>query len=714
MGAAISYPPRDKKRTRVEQAFVDVGDQLVEIRRELMDTAPRVVESVVDDWVVEQTRRCIHAMRGSLESKRQHATNYVAGFDGERPEDRKARHQAFFAAVDPKVLAEELDSKELALAVWATYKHTFAELCRKSSYGRLLGRYQLPEKVIDALVAEALGSVSEARAALEAHDKQYRANAEYLAALAAGAGDLTEEVEKSMRAAHRTFERVCSEIVSVRRGIEKNLRLVFMTIYVGGVVRFARDLTTMGRELFVLDFEKAHVRVELRAKEKAAFYEWCASAREELDDLEANGRWAELAAVATRALEFVTADPARRNELSDEESTSYAVLFARARCRALSRAADTAWSRGDVVVAATLYRALLEGTNLAWESSTGKTPEEESIAVAGMRLALACSSKKGRRVPNAESILSTLVIHVQQALVRLASDASEHRVAGEAIDPHTLRCARVLAAYCAKEQIPIVPPSGLPGALQNKVETLGWNHDAVASFMGEIGGWSKRVGGSLVRDSKLLLWLRSTVNERRRRRILKGLKITTTVVALASAAFWIKGMWPGWKEQYMPTRIEGKLTPPKLVEPGPNWETLFTNLTPLEHVEFAEAYWSQASKQKVLSREQLEALEKHLRAVPPGTQAAKRADRLRQELEERYLAARNDFANETRFAYMGGRYSVRAAGVDKRQFRVSSTRCDESKPKQIFEEFGAELRRLGFEEIQCNLWGKADTWTHTL
>ena len=171
MGAAISIPPTSR-RSPVQQAFDRVGDELVAIRRELLASAPQVADYVVDQWVVDQTRRCIREMRGGLEGRRQQALNYIAGFDGERAEDRGARHQAFFMAVDPDLLEQELKSKELPDSVWATYSHAMGELERCSAYGRMLARYRLPEKVVKELVSQALEPISAAEPAFRAHERQ--------------------------------------------------------------------------------------------------------------------------------------------------------------------------------------------------------------------------------------------------------------------------------------------------------------------------------------------------------------------------------------------------------------------------------------------------------------------------------------------------------------------------------------------------------------
>jgi hypothetical protein len=63
---------------------------------------------------------------------------------------------------------------------------------------------------------------------------------------------------------------------------------------------------------------------------------------------------------------------------------------------------------------------------------------------------------------------------------------------------------------------------------------------------------------------------------------------------------------------------------------------------------------------------------------------------------------------------MGEEYVSRASGAGGRQFRVSGSECDESKPKQIVEELGAELRRLDFTEAECHRTGKGGSWTEAL
>ncbi len=711
---ALGFDARDGKGTAIERAFAEASDQLAEIRSQLLETAPRTSESVVDDWVLELIRRELLKMRGSLEAKRQQAASQLTGFEGERPTDRQGRYQAFFAAIDPRLLGEEFDSGPLARSIWSVYKHSLSEFRRKSFYGRLLGRYELPENVVKLLVEQAVDCVDDARTAFADHNRQYRASAEFMASLVAGTVDPGQQLERSMRQAHKTFEQACDAIVSVRQRVEINLRLVLMTLYVGGVVRFARDLTAMGRELMSIDFEKADLRVEMRSAQKAAFHDWCASARKELDELEKDRKWAELATVASRALTFVTADPARRNEVSDDASKSYAVLFARARCRALMRAGDAAWKRGDIVVAATLYRTLIEGTNLAWERGNGRTPKPESIARAGMRLALACTSTAGRRVPNAESIVPALVAYVQQALVRLESKASEDNVSSEALDPHTVRCARVLAAFCAHEKIPVVPPLGLRAALQNQVEKLGWKPESVTPLMSEVGSWAKGLGGSQVRDSKLLSWLSSTVTQRRRRRTGKWLKVTAGVVAFSGFVWWVGGELSVWQERYLPTRLHGNVAPPVLVEPGPAWTVLMSELTPLERVEIAEKMWENASKETLLSQGQLDHVKAHLGSVPAGTTAAERAARLLSKMEGPYASARAKFASEAKLEFMGDDCVMRALGARGRQFRVNSSECDENQPKKILEELRAELQRLDFSEVECHRTGKGGSWTQPL
>ncbi len=713
MGAAISIPPTSR-RSPVQQAFDRVGDELVAIRRELLASAPQVADYVVDQWVVDQTRRCIREMRGGLEGRRQQALNYIAGFDGERAEDRGARHQAFFMAVDPDLLEQELKSKELPDSVWATYSHAMGELERCSAYGRMLARYRLPEKVVKELVSQALEPISAAEPAFRAHERQVEANRDYIRGLSAGVGDVSQDTERALRQVHATFERICAAVTEARRNVEKNLRLVFMALYAGSVARFASDVSALGRELVAIDYDAPLLQVKLNVTERTTFRNWADDVVERLRALEAAGEWVELAATSSQALEYTVRDPARRADKSPDDTVAYAVHFARARARALNHEADAAWQRGDVLAAALLYRALLDGVNLAWELGAGKTPASESTAIAGMRLALVCSSKVGRRVPSPEAGVGALVAHVQQALLRLAENAPERCVAGEGIDPQSVACARVLAAYCSHAEIPLIPPSGLPATLQAKVAELGWTEASAAPLLAETRALVKQIGGVGVQDSRLLAWLSSNVNRRRRHRLLRALKWAAIAVPLLSLAVWTHMMWPSWKAEYFPTRIAGQVTPPQEVEPGPSWQTLFTHLTPSQHLTYAQRLWFEASKLKEkppLAR--LDEPRRHLKAIPLHAPEAESALRLLARIEERYIDARTEFVSNLKLPDMGGRYSLRLMGVEKRELRISSTKCDEQSVKGVVDEFGGKLNQLGFTEIHCDQWGKS-TWKHEL
>jgi hypothetical protein len=561
----------DKNPPQVDwqQAFSDPETEIILLNERLNNNLPPAVAThFIDHWAPRQVQAVLEQATDLVEQRINSIERTYRLLESKESKITVLEQaKTIFEVLHPGTIAQEMKESLSTDILWQPYSKHIKLLEKTSTVGKLGARYQVPEKIVRGISTHCFSHFSDTKLALASLADSFKAYAQCLqdasqskfgkgVALASGVVSsvalsaltvnpfvarkarqeassavgkwvgnkiFSTRVNPSIRTVTNSFHHFAEIYQTAIEETRKLVLVVISALYGNLLLRLEEDLNARELSLQHIDWENGTLALQLVPKKEEDIEVWAADAIDQLETLKAPSDWPKAVSAAETALQFFSKDSMHSGLADSQSGTSYAVIFARHRARALNKAADLAWEEKRYSNAAELYQHLLMGTSVAWENSAR---QDEAVHVAGWRLALIAT------MPGVSKVLASQALsflpYIHQALVRQQDE--NHFLPGETVSEKSKDIAAILEYFSLENKMQANLTDRLYDTSEN-VEAL-WTQLSQKTFKPEL--IVNKYGILPQQKSGLSQWLGQAIDQRKKKQqrlIFGSIALVTIAVA---------------------------------------------------------------------------------------------------------------------------------------------------------------------------------------